>query len=180
MKPTTSEYIVVKRSKIHGTGVFAKKNIPKGTDIIEYMGRRITKAESDKISDVHMNNHKQNSEENGAVYIFNLNKRYDIDGQVPWNTAKFINHSCNPNCKADIKRGHIWISSIKDIKKGEELSYNYGYDLEDYEDHPCRCGSKNCVGYIVDEDDWPKLKKLIAKKKAKKSIRKKSAKKSKK
>jgi len=180
MKPTTSEYIVVKRSKVHGTGVFAKKNIQKDTNIIEYVGRKITKAESDKISNIHMENHKKNSEDNGAVYIFTLNKKYDIDGQVPWNTAKFINHSCDPNCEAYNKKGHIWISSIKNIKKGEELSYNYGYDLDCYEEHPCRCGSKNCVGYIVAEEDWPKLKKLLAKKKTTKAMKKKKVKKSKK
>lgn len=176
MKPTTSEYVVLKRSKVHGTGVFAKKNIPKDTDIIEYVGRKITKAESDKISDVHMNNHKKNTKDNGAVYIFTLNKKYDIDGQVPWNTAKFINHSCNPNCEADIKKGHIWISSVKDIEKGEEISYNYGYDLDCYEEHPCRCGSKNCVGYIVAEEDRPKLKKILAKKKVEKTTKKKTLK----
>lgn len=163
-KPTTSEYIIVRNSSIHNKGVFAKKDIPKGTKIIEYVGRKITKKESDDISDRDLEANKKNSA-NGAVYIFELNKRYDIDGNVSWNTARFINHTCDPNCETEITKGHIWIVSTKDIRKGEELSYNYGYDIENYEDHPCKCGSKNCVGYIVDEDQWPKLKRRLARKK---------------
>ncbi|RMD58040.1 SET domain-containing protein-lysine N-methyltransferase [Candidatus Woesearchaeota archaeon] len=161
-----SPYIKVKRSRIHGTGVFAKKDIPKGTKIIEYVGEKITKAESSRRSDAQIESAKKTND--GAVYIFELNKRYDIDGNVPWNTAKYINHSCNPNCEVEIIRGHIWIISTRDIKKGEELSYNYGFDLEDYEDHPCRCGAENCVGYIAAEDQWPKLKRKLARKKSRK------------
>lgn len=163
-KPTTSEYIVVRNSSIHNKGVFAKKDIPEGTKIIEYVGRKITKKESDKISDRDLEANKKDSA-NGAVYIFELNKRYDIDGNVSWNTARYINHTCNPNCETQIIKGHIWIVSTRDIKKGEELSYNYGYDIENYEDHPCKCGSENCVGYIVDEDSWSKLKRKLARKK---------------
>jgi SET domain-containing protein len=104
-----------------------------------------------------------------------LNKRHDIDGAVSWNTAKYINHSCDANCETDIIRGHIWIIALRDIKKGEEFSYNYGYDIESWYDHPCKCGAKNCVGYILDEEHWPKLrrklKQLKAKKKKKKSTK---------
>jgi len=164
MKPTTSPYIEVKRSRIHGTGVYAKKDIPKGTKIIEYVGEKITKKESERRAELHLERHKKNKEEAGAVYIFELNKKYDIDGDVPWNTAKWINHSCDPNAETMIINGHIWIIATRDIKKGEEITYNYGYDLENYEDHPCHCGAKNCVGYIVGEEHWPKLKKLLKKK----------------
>ena len=95
-----------------------------------------------------------------GVYIFELNKKYDINGNVKWNTARFINHSCNPNAEASNDDGHIWIEALRDIKKGDEITYNYGYDLESFEEHPCKCGSANCVGYIVDKDLWPKLEKL--------------------
>ena len=159
MKPTTSPYIRVTNSKIHGRGVFAKKDIRKGTKIIEYVGEKITKAESDKRED----------NENGTIYTFELNSKYDIDGDVSYNTAKYINHSCNPNCETDIIRGKIWIIAMRDIKKGEELSYNYGYSFEDFEDHPCRCGSKNCIGFIVDEDHWSKVRRTLARKKEKAS-----------
>ena len=104
------------------------------------------------------------NEQNGAVYIFELDKETDIDGNVPYNHAKYINHSCNPNCETEIIDNEIWIIALKNIKKGEELFYNYGYDIEDYEDHPCKCGSDNCVGYIVDEDHWTELKRILKKK----------------
>ena len=169
MKSTISQYIKVKKSKIHCTGVFAKKNIPKGTKIIEYVGKKLTKKQSDKAADRDITRNKKNKK-NGAVYIFELNKKYDIDGNVPYNTAKLINHSCNPNCEADIIKNHIWIIALKNIKKGEEISYDYSYefDIEDLEDHPCRCGAKNCDGYIVDRNEWPKMYKALKKAKKKK------------
>ena len=160
----------VRKSKIHSKGVFAKKNIKKNTQIIEYIGEKITKAEGDRRSSVRIKKFT-NSRQSGSVYIFELNKKYDIDGFVNRNKAKFINHSCNPNCEVDIFDGKIWISSIKNIKKDEELSYDYGYtfDKEDYKDHICKCGSKNCIGFIISSDEWKKylryLRKIINKKK---------------
>ncbi len=158
MEPITSEYIEVRDSSIHNKGVFAAKDIPKGTKIIEYVGEKVTKAESSRrvtrtIDDA--------DHENGAVYIFELNKRHDIDGNFPYNTARLINHSCDPNSEVDIIKGHIWIIAQRNIRKGEEISYNYGYDFEDWEDHPCRCGAKNCIGYILAEDEWPKLRRVL-------------------
>ena len=175
MRKVTSPYILVKKSKIHSTGIFAKKDIPEGARVIEYVGEKITKAESDRRADIPLEKNKKNSS-CGAVYIFQLNKRHDIDGYVPYNTARFINHSCDPNCETDIIRGKIWIIALRDIQKGQELAYNYNYDIEDYEDHKCRCGSKRCVGYILDEDHWPRLKR---REKAKKAKRAKNAKKKK-
>ncbi len=162
MKPTTSPYIRVSKSYIHGIGIYAKKNIKEGTKIIEYVGERITKAESDRRADIPLEENKKNPEL-GAVYIFTLNKKHDIDGHVKYNTARYINHSCDPNCESDIIKGKIWIVALRDIKKGEELSYNYGYDLDSYEDHPCHCGSYNCTGYILGEDYWPAFRRKLAK-----------------
>ena len=152
----------VKKSPIHGTGVFATKNIPKNTNIIEYIGEKVTKSEGDRRSSQRIKKYI-NSPFNGSVYIFELNKKYDIDGFVSYNKAKYINHSCNPNCEVDIIKDQIWISSIKNIKKGTELSYDYGYsfDLDDFRDHVCKCGSKNCIGFIISSDDWPKYLKYI-------------------
>lgn len=151
----------VKKSKVHGTGVFATENIPKNNKIIEYIGEKITKSEGDKRSALRIKKYL-NSKKTGSVYIFELNKKYDIDGSPLYNKARYINHSCNPNCEVDIINGKIWISSIKKIVSGNELNYDYGYpfDKEDYEDHICKCGSKQCVGYIVSQDDWVKLKKF--------------------
>lgn len=174
MQPTTSPYIVVHKSKIHGTGVYAKKNIPAETTIIEYTGRKITKKESDDIYNEQYAMHEQNKEHNGAVYIFELDKKWDIDGNVSWNTARYINHSCSPNAEAVNTDKKILIQAVRPIKKGEEITYNYGYDIDNYEDHPCRCGAPNCIGYIADEDHWPKLRRILAEKKKRKKKRKKS------
>ena len=162
------QWVVARNSKIHGKGLYARKDIPEGTKVIEYVGKKITKAQSDKRADVQLDKHTKNSEV-GSVYLFTLNKQYDIDGYVPWNPARLANHSCDPNCDTENVKGHIWIMSFKDIKKGDEITYDYGYDIESYEDHPCKCGAKKCVGYIVDENQWPRLKRLLAKKKSRRN-----------
>jgi len=153
-----------KKSGVHGSGLFASQNIKKGLKIIEYVGDKVTKKEGDRRGDIQLNKAKRNIN-NGMVYIFELNKRYDIDGSVKYNHARLINHSCSPNCEVVIDNNEIWILAIKKIKKNAELSYNYGYAYdEDYVDHTCKCGSSKCVGYILDEDHWPKLKKAKKKK----------------
>jgi SET domain-containing protein len=160
----------VKRSSIHNRGIFAKHDIPYDSPIIEYVGEKITKAESRRRGDALMEKSKKTG--CAAVYVFTLNKRYDIDGGKGRNPARYINHSCDPNCEAYIIRGRIWIYSLREIKAGEELTYNYGFDADTWDDHPCRCGSKRCIGYIVEEKQWPKLlrifEKIEAKAKAKK------------
>ena len=158
-----------KKSPLHGSGLFAKTNIKKGQKVIQYIGDKVTKREGDKRADKQIRKAKKDKN-NGMVYVFELNKRYDIDGDVDYNFAKFINHSCNPNCEVDIIKNEIWISSIKKIKKGDELFYDYGYsfDKDDYKDHICKCGSKNCIGFIISSDEWEKylkhIKKIIKKK----------------
>ncbi len=87
---------------------------------------------------------------NSKILKFNLNKKYDLDGDYKFNTARLINHSCNPNCEVTGKGLKLWIYSIRDIKKGEELTYDYGFSYDkDYKQFPCKCGEKYCVGYIV-------------------------------
>ena len=153
-----------KKSKINGTGITASIDIKKNTKIIQYIGDKITKKEGDKRSSERIKKYL-NKKNEGSVYIFELNKRYDIDGSVLYNKARYINHSCEPNSEVDIIKNEIWISSIKDIKKGEEINYDYGYsfDVDDYSDHICKCGSVNCIGYIISQDDWPKYKKYLKK-----------------
>lgn len=164
-KAAVSPYITIRRSKIHGNGMFAKRDIPKGTKIIEYLGHKLTKAQSDKrAEEIEAKAKKYGT---GAVYIFTLNKTHDIDGSVSWNKARFMNHACETNCESDIMKGKIWIVATRDIKKGEELHYDYGYDLLNWQDHPCRCGKGSCVGYIVTENKRARLKKLIEKEKQK-------------
>jgi SET domain-containing protein len=162
MEPTKSPYIEVRESIIHNKGIFAAKDIPKGTHVIEYVGEKVTKEESDIREIMHKEASKKDPAK-GVVYMFELNDKYDIDGEVPYNTAKYINHSCDPNCEIIYVGEHIWVVACRDIKQGEEVTYNYGFDLEDFKDYPCRCGSKNCVGYILAEEDWPELKNMIKK-----------------
>ena len=139
----------IKKSKIddEGRGLYATKNIRKGTKIINYIGKIITNKkieESDKYD---------NSK---PIYLFTLNKRYSLDGDFSWNIAGLINHSCENNCDYNGKGLKVWVTAIKDIKKDEELTcdYGFGYD-QDYKQFPCKCGVKNCCGFIVrSESRW--------------------------
>ncbi len=150
-----SKFCEVRGSQIHGRGVYATIFIAKETRIIEYVGELIDKEESESRGNAL---HEKSLETGDAsVYIFTLSKRYDIDGDVPWNTARLINHSCSPNCEAWIEGRRIFIYALRDIQQGEELSFDYGFDVECWEDHPCRCGQACCVGYIVSRDQWQEL-----------------------
>lgn len=153
--------IKVKKSSIHSKGVFAKKNIKKGEFIIEYSGRKINHDESEKLYEQMIQEHKKNPNK-ASVYTFTLNETTDIDGNTWYNKAKYINHSCKENCEALLNEEEqtIEIHATKNIKKGEELFFNYGYDVENWQDHPCYCGSKNCVGHIVSKDQWAILEEL--------------------
>ena len=147
----------IKKSNIDKRGLYASRNIKEGTKIIDYIGKIILKKESEKNSK--FDNKKD-------IYLFNLNKKYDLDGDFKFNTARLINHSCNPNCEVAGTGLKLWISAIKDIKKGEELSYDYGFSYDsDYKQFPCKCGSKNCVGFIVREGSRWRINKKFKKKK---------------
>ncbi len=154
----------VKKSSVHGNGVFAVQDIKKNSKIIEYVGEKVLKAEGDKRSERRIKKYLD-SKTDGSVYVFELNSKYDIDGSPLYNKARYINHSCAPNCEVDIINNRIWIKSTKKIKKGEELSYDYGYEFskDDFNDHVCRCGSKKCIGFIISSDDWIKYLKHISK-----------------
>jgi|TARA_B100001540_G_scaffold273965_1_gene259149 SET domain-containing protein len=131
----------VKKSNIDKRGLYASKDIKPGTKIIDYIGKLITKKEAQK------NTKFDNSKD---IYLFNINEKYDLDGDFKWNTARLINHSCNPNCEVEGEGLKLWISSIREIKKDEELTYDYGFGYDqDYKQFPCKCGSINCAGYIV-------------------------------
>jgi SET domain-containing protein len=135
-----TDWLLFRSSAIHGIGAFARTAIPAQTRLIEYVGEIISKAESLKRCEA------------DNQYIFTLDEERDLDGNVPSNPARFINHSCEPNCEAELADGRIFIVSLRDIVAGEEITFNYGYDLEDYRRYPCKCGSPRCVGYIVAEE----------------------------
>jgi len=133
------DLVIFKASPIHGTGGFARVEITTGSRIIEYVGEKITKQES-------LARCEKNNE-----YIFALSEAQDLDGNVDWNPARFLNHNCAPNCEAVLEDGRIWIVAIRDARAGDELTFNYGYDLDEYREHPCCCGTPGCVGFIVAE-----------------------------
>jgi SET domain-containing protein len=155
----------IRTSPIHGRGLYARELIEKDTWIVKYLGEHIDKAESDRRSNALLEKAKQDG--SARVYMFILNDTTDIDGNVEWNDARLVNHSCDPNVEAQIwEDKEIWFIALRDIQPGEELFYNYGFELETWEEHPCQCGSKRCVGYIVEEELWPQLRRKVAAKKA--------------
>jgi uncharacterized protein len=118
-----------RRSRIAGWGVFATETIPKNKRIIDYAGERITHRESLKREARYL--------KKGRIWCFTLNRRWVVDAGVGGNVARFINHSCKPNCWVEIANGTIWIRAARTIRKGEELSYNYNTTGDAM--IPCRC-----------------------------------------
>ncbi len=152
---------LVKKSPIHGNGVFAAVPIKKGEFIAEYLGEKIDKAESNRRGLAYEEAAKKTGK--GSVYIFELDDKFDIDGNNDYNDAKYINHACRTNAEAVCQDGSIKFYATRGIEKGEEILYNYGYALEHFLDHPCHCGFPECVGYIVSVQDRPKLRKILSK-----------------
>lgn len=142
MDKIISGLVEVRSSGIEGRGGFAAAHIPKGEYLIEYVGEKISKEESARRCGL------------GNNYIFHISDEFDLDGSVPENIARFINHSCDPNAEAEMDDERIWIIALRDIAAGEEITFNYGYDLEDYRDHACQCGAPQCIGFILAEEYW--------------------------
>jgi SET domain-containing protein len=153
-------------SPIHRRGLFARRDIEEGEEIIQYLGEKISKEESTRRA----LEWEERARKRGAglVYIFELDEDFDIDGRRGRNPARYMNHSCDGNCEAVNYDGEIWIVARRDIRGGEELTYDYGYDMEHFLDHPCDCGADNCIGYIVREDQRKKVRKLLKGRKKKK------------
>jgi len=135
-------------SGIHGKGVVATEPIAEGQRLIEYVGERITPAEADRRYpfDPSVPQH---------TFLFSVNKRTIIDAAVGGNVARFINHSCDPNCEAVIEKGRVFIEALRDIEPGEELGYDYWFVLDEPHNaankalYPCYCGSKKCRGTLL-------------------------------
>ena len=125
----------IRPSPIHRWGVYAEALIPKGRKIIEYTGERISRRETARRAGAKLN------------YIFTLDNYWALDGSVGGSGAEFINHSCDPNCRARIVRGHILYMSAREIQPGDELTIDYRFD-HDVEKVPCDCGSALCRGTI--------------------------------
>jgi uncharacterized protein len=145
-----NKWIVVRRSKVHGNGCFARRSIPKGTRIIEYLGERISHKEADRRyegADVNDNH----------TFLFIADRKTVIDATRGGNESRWVNHHCDGNCESETEKGRVFVDAIKDIGKGEELGYDYqiGRDRNDPanvdEIYACRCGSPKCRGTML----WP-------------------------
>ena len=146
--PEPAEFFEIRPSRMHGLGAFAITPIPAGTRLIEYAGARITPVEADE----------RYPDEPGVAhhtYLFAIDDDVVIDAAVDGNDARFINHSCDPNCDAIVEDGRIWIETTRDVSPGEELAYDYAFVLPERHTpaakrrYPCSCGSENCRSTIL-------------------------------
>ena len=143
-----NEFYEVRKSGVHGYGGFAKQDLKKGTRVTEYLGDRISHKEADQ-------RYEDHDENDNHTFLFIVDKRTVIDAGVDGNNARFINHQCDPNCESTIEKGRVWIETIRAVKKGEELGYDYqiGREKDDPENvdeiYACRCGSAQCRGTML-------------------------------
>lgn len=149
--------LILRSSDIHAVGCYTTAVIPAGARVVEYTGQRISPEEGD-----------QRYENRDLTYLYGLEDgKTVIDGN---GMAAFINHSCDPNCETDEIEGRVWIIALRNIRSGEELSYEYNlYDAEEGDPAPCFCGSKHCRGTMFSPEEVKRLKKLASKKAVKKS-----------
>lgn len=140
--------IQVRRSGVHGKGVFALTDIAKGETIIEYVGRIITWKLAQRLS-------PHDPSDPNHTFYFHLDGGHVIDAAVGGNSARWINHSCSPNCEADETDGRVFIKALRKIAAGAELNYDYGLVIEERytprlkAEYPCWCGSRNCRGTLL-------------------------------
>jgi SET domain-containing protein len=152
--PARPDLMRVRRSRVHGRGVFALRRIRKGTRIVEYLGDRVSHREADLRYE-----HKDISDNH--TFLFIVDRGVVIDGGTNGNDARFINHSCDPNAESLIDDRRVFIEAIRTIQPGEEITYDYqiGRDRTDPpnvdEIFACRCGADSCRGSML----WPPKRK---------------------
>jgi SET domain-containing protein len=142
----------IRDSPIHGIGAFATRRIPAGTRLIEYAGERLTPAAADA-------RYPDDAATPHHTFLFAIEDddgtEIVVDAAVGGNDARWINHSCDPNCDAVVEHGRIWIDTIRDVAAGEELAYDYAFILEERHTpaakrrYPCACGAARCRGTIL-------------------------------
>jgi uncharacterized protein len=144
--------IAVRNSPIHGRGVFARRRIPKGTRIIEYKGKLITEKEADRrYSRIHQHS--------PHTMLFSLDGGLVIDATRHGNSARWINHSCAPNCEIEEEGHRIFIEARRDIRREEELTYDYNLQIGEKHtkaakrEHACFCGARRCRGTMLGEEE---------------------------
>jgi SET domain-containing protein len=150
--------IEVRPSPIHGQGGFARRAVPRRTRLIEYTGQRISPAEGER-------RYPEEGEQRSHTFLFSLSTGRYIDAGVRGNAARFINHSCSPNCRAIEEDGRIFIETLKAIAAGTELTYDYKLtlpadwtDLAAQQRYECDCGSPRCRRTLL---DLPKGKRAL-------------------
>lgn len=158
--------IIVRNSPVHGRGVFATRNIPADTFLIEYEGERISDEEASK-------RHGLDSENPYHTFFFSLESGKMIDGDVRGSDARWINHACEPNCEAREEKKRVNIYALRDIRRGEELNFDYGLVLDERQTkalkkaYECRCGAETCRHTMLAPPE-KKIRKKIDSAKAKK------------
>ena len=167
--------IQVRRSGVHGKGVFALQDIAEGETLIEYVGEVISWDEA-------QDRHPHDPNDPNHTFYFHVNEDRVIDALHGGNSSRWINHSCDPNCEADEDNDRIFIKAIRNIKAGEELNYDYGLIIDEpytkklKAEYPCWCGSAHCRGTLLspkerkDTPKTPSQKKAKAKEKAKDKV----------
>ncbi|PUE44625.1 SET domain-containing protein [Limnohabitans sp. 2KL-51] len=167
--------IQVRRSGVHGKGVFALQDLAEGETLIEYVGEVISWDEA-------QDRHPHDPNDPNHTFYFHVNEDRVIDALHGGNSSRWINHSCDPNCEADEDNDRIFIKAIRNIKAGEELNYDYGLIIDEpytkklKAEYPCWCGSAHCRGTLLspkerkDTPKTPSQKKAKAKEKAKDKV----------
>jgi uncharacterized protein len=140
--------IQVRKSGIHGKGVFALRPIAKGETVIEYLGEIVTWKEA-------LRRHPHDPKDPNHTFYFHIDDKHVIDAAYGGNAARWINHACSPNCEADEEGGRVFIKALRNIKSGEELFYDYGLTIDERytpalkKQYPCRCGTRGCRGTLL-------------------------------
>jgi SET domain-containing protein len=140
--------IQVRRSGVHGKGVYALQPIAKGDTVIEYVGEVVSWPEA-------LRRHPSNPDDPNHTFFFHLDDAHVIDAGVGGNAARWINHACEPNCEADEVEGRVFIKALRKIKPGEELFYDYGLTIDERytpklkREYACRCGARSCRGTML-------------------------------
>ena len=150
MKARKPQMFRVRRSRVHGQGVFASRQIRKGTRIVEYLGERVSHREADR-------RYEEKTTDDNHTFLFIVDRGVVIDAGVNGNDARFINHGCEPNCEAVTEDRRVFVEALRSIKPGEELKYDYSIgrakdDPPDVDEvFACRCGAAQCRGTML----WP-------------------------
>lgn len=151
-KKKISRMFSVRRSPIHGLGVFALRSIPKGAHIVEYKGQLISDAEADR-------RYSRMHEHSPHTMLFSVDGGMVIDATRGGNSARWINHSCAPNCEIEEKNQRVFIKARRNIQSGEELAYDYNLQIGERHtkaakrEHACFCGARRCRGTMLGEEE---------------------------